>query len=46
MYVAVTNTWAAQSPVAAEIQTQHSLGMARLFGRPYVKAENRPLKAE
>ena len=43
MYVAVTNTWAAQSPVAAEIQTQHSLGMARLFGRPYVKAENRPL---
>lgn len=42
LYVAVTNTWAAQSPVAAEIQTQHSLGMARLFGRPYVKAENRP----
>lgn len=45
LYVAVTNTWAAQSPVAAEIQTQHSLGMARLFGRPYVKAENRPLPA-
>lgn len=42
LYVALSNTWAAQSPVAAEIQTQHSLGMARLFGRPYVKAENRP----
>lgn len=42
IYLAVTNTWAAQAPGAAAIQTWHSLGMARLFGRPYVKAENRP----
>ncbi len=42
IYLAVTNTWAAHAPGAAAIQTWHSLGMARLFGRPYVKAENRP----
>jgi len=42
MYVALANTWAERSPVGSEIQTQHSLGIARLFGRPYVKAENRP----
>ncbi|MEJ8839377.1 conjugal transfer protein TraB [Ramlibacter sp. AN1133] len=41
-YVALTNTWAAQSEGAALIQTWHSLGMARLFARPYLKAENRP----
>jgi hypothetical protein len=41
-YLALSNTWAAQSPGAALIQTWHSLGMARLFGRPYWKAENRP----
>lgn len=42
VYLALTNTWAAQSSAAATIQTWHSLGMARLFGRPYLKAENRP----
>lgn len=42
MYVVLANTWAAKNPGAAAIQTWHSLGMARLFGRPYVKAENRP----
>lgn len=42
VYLALTNTWAARSPAAAAIQTWHSLGMARLFGRPYLKAENRP----
>jgi len=41
-YVALSNTWAAQSADAALIQTWHSLGMARLFERPYLKAENRP----
>lgn len=41
IYIALSNTWAAQ-PGAAAVQTWHSLGMARLFGRPYVKAENRP----
>lgn len=42
IYLALTNTWAAKEPAAAAIQTWHSLGMARLFGRPYLKAENRP----
>ena len=42
VYLALTNTWAAQSSSAAAVQTWHSLGMARLFGRPYLKAENRP----
>ena len=42
VYVALANTWAAREPEAAAIQTWHSLGMARLFGRPYLKAENRP----
>ena len=42
VYVAMTNTWAAESELASLIQTKHSLGMARLFGRPYLKAENRP----
>ena len=42
VYLAMTNTWAAKEAGAAAIQTWHSLGMARLFGRPYLKAENRP----
>ena len=42
VYLALANTWAAPSSTAAAIQTWHSLGMARLFGRPYLKAENRP----
>jgi hypothetical protein len=42
MYVALTNTWAARQRTAATIQTWHSYGMARLFGRPYLKAENGP----
>lgn len=41
IYMALSNTWAANESAAA-IQTWHSWGMARLFGRPYVKAENRP----
>lgn len=43
LYLALANTWAASEPEAAAIQTWHSLGMARLFGRPYLKAENRPV---
>jgi hypothetical protein len=43
VYLALANTWAASEPEAAAIQTWHSLGMARLFGRPYLKAENRPV---
>lgn len=42
IYLAMTNTWAAKDAGAAAIQTWHSWGMARLFGRTYIKAENRP----
>jgi hypothetical protein len=42
IYLALTNTWAAKDAGAAAIQTWHSWGMARLFGRTYLKAENRP----
>jgi len=45
MYVAMRNTWAAPYPASSAIQTWHSLGMARLFGRPYVMADNRPRPA-
>lgn len=43
MYVVLANTWAARDRTAAVIQTWHSLGIARLFGRPYVKSENGPV---
>lgn len=46
VYLAMANTWAASYPAAAAIQTSHSYGMARLFGRPYLKAENRPIGPE
>lgn len=42
LYLVLANAWAARHPSATSIQTLHSLGMARLFGRPYLKAENRP----
>ncbi len=41
VYVAVADT-AAGGEGASAIQSLHSMGMARLFGRAYVKAENRP----
>jgi len=42
MYVAMANTWAEPATEGSFIQTQHSQGMAKLFARSYVKAENRP----
>jgi len=45
VYVAMRNTWAAPHSASSTIQTWHSLGMARLFGRPYLKADNRPRQA-
>lgn len=42
VYLALANTWAAKHPASAAIQTGHSFGMAKLFGREYLKAENRP----
>lgn len=40
--VVVANTWAAKDPLAPAIQAQHSEGIAKLFGRPVMRAENRP----
>lgn len=45
LYVAMSNTWASPSNLAAAVQTHHSLGMARLFGKSFLKAENRPRTA-
>lgn len=45
LYVAMRNTWAAPHQTSATIQGLHSLGMARLFGRPYIQADNRPVGA-
>ena len=42
VYLAMANTWAARQPGATAIQAWHSFGMAKLFGRQYLKAENRP----
>jgi hypothetical protein len=42
VYLAMANTWAARQSGASAVQTWHSLGMAKLFGREYLKAENRP----
>jgi hypothetical protein len=42
MYLALANTWAARDATSSAIQTWHSLGMAKLFARDYLKAENRP----
>lgn len=45
LWVAMTNTWAASSSTASSVQTAHSVGMTRLFGMPFIKAENRSLQA-
>lgn len=40
--VAMSNTWAANSETASAIQAYHSQGMALMFGRRILRAENRP----
>lgn len=42
MVIVMSNTWASQSTETADIQSRHSDGMARLFGKRLIKAENRP----
>lgn len=44
MVVAVANLWAATDPLASSIQASHTEGMARLFGRPWVRAVNLPAR--
>lgn len=40
MVIAMSNLWAARSPLANDVQAAHSVGMAKLFGRPIVRAVN------
>lgn len=42
LVVVMANTWAAKKPYATAIQARHSEGLARLFGRKLLRAENRP----
>lgn len=42
MVVVMSNTWSASEQLASDIQNRHSEGIARLFGRKIIKAENRP----
>lgn len=42
MVVAIANLWAATNPLASSIQASHTEGMARLFGRPWIRSVNLP----
>ncbi len=44
LVVIMANTWAANDALASAVQAQHSLGIARLFAKPLLRAENRPKK--
>lgn len=43
--VVMANTWASEDQLGATIQSRHSEGIAKLFGKHLVRAENRPKKA-
>ena len=42
--VVMANTWASKDVLGATIQAQHSEGIAKLFGKRLLRAENRPKK--
>jgi hypothetical protein len=42
--VVMANTWAAKDQLASTIQSRHSEGIAKLFGKRILRAENRPKK--
>lgn len=42
LVLVLSNTWAAKDEGTAAIQARHSEGIARLFGRQMLRAENRP----
>lgn len=42
--VVMANTWASKDKLGAAIQSRHSEGIAKLFGRRLLRAENRPKK--
>ncbi len=45
MVIAMSNGWASQNPLSSAIQSGHTEGMAKLFGRQWIRAENRALPA-
>lgn len=40
LVIVMANGWAAANLTASDVQAAHSEGMARLFGRRYLRAEN------
>jgi len=45
MVIAMSNGWASRNPLSSAIQSGHTEGMAKLFGRPWIRAENRAMPA-
>ena len=46
MVIAVANLWASNNPLTNFVQSAHTEGMARLFGRHWVRAVNFPKSPE
>jgi hypothetical protein len=45
LVLVMSNTWAAENPLASVIQSRHSEGIARLFKKRLIRSENRPKEA-
>lgn len=46
MVIAMSNGWASRNPLSSAIQSGHTEGMAKLFGRQWIRAENRALPTD
>lgn len=46
LVIAIANRWASRNELATTVQSAHTEGMARLFARKWVRAENGPLPAK
>jgi len=44
--VVMSNTWASKDGLGSTIQSQHSEGIAKLFAKRVLRAENRPKRAK
>ena len=42
LVLVMSNTWAAENPLASVIQSRHSEGIARMFKKRMIRSENRP----
>ena len=45
LVIVLSNTWASESELGPVIQARHSEGIAELFGKRLLRAENRPKKS-